>query len=194
VRAAILCTSLNMTRVVLLAVIGLAVPGRPIGPWSRRTGAPEASATRRDRNPSPLTACSRDLATPAATARDSYPWGRGEGPRRRACSAPDGHPGTAIQRLITRRGNRQPRRLRGSPTKRWSRRLGLTQQYNESRSSHVRAPSFSPAVPPTCHKQRSRAVSSGQPRSLEAGRLAGAPVPDLRWGRSPKLHGMQGLR
>jgi hypothetical protein len=29
--------------------IGLAVPGRPIGPWSRRTGAPEASATRRDR-------------------------------------------------------------------------------------------------------------------------------------------------
>jgi hypothetical protein len=26
--------------------IGLAVPGRPIGPWPRRTGAPEASATR----------------------------------------------------------------------------------------------------------------------------------------------------
>jgi hypothetical protein len=31
------------------ARIGLAVPGRPIGPWSRRTGAPEASATGRDR-------------------------------------------------------------------------------------------------------------------------------------------------
>jgi hypothetical protein len=31
--------------------IGLAGPGRPIGPWSRRTGAPEASATGRDRNP-----------------------------------------------------------------------------------------------------------------------------------------------
>jgi hypothetical protein len=29
--------------------IGLAVPSRPIGPWSRRTGAPEASATLRDR-------------------------------------------------------------------------------------------------------------------------------------------------
>jgi hypothetical protein len=29
--------------------IDLAVPGRPIGPWSRRTGAPEASATGRDR-------------------------------------------------------------------------------------------------------------------------------------------------
>jgi hypothetical protein len=25
------------------------VPGRPIDPWSRRTGAPKASATRRDR-------------------------------------------------------------------------------------------------------------------------------------------------
>jgi len=32
------------------ALIGLAVPDRPIGPWSRRTGAPEASATGRDRN------------------------------------------------------------------------------------------------------------------------------------------------
>ena len=31
--------------------IGLAVPGRPIGPWSRRTGAPEASATGRARTP-----------------------------------------------------------------------------------------------------------------------------------------------
>ena len=33
------------------ACIGLAVPGRPIGPWSRRTGAPKASATGRDRKP-----------------------------------------------------------------------------------------------------------------------------------------------
>jgi hypothetical protein len=30
---------------VVKACIGLAVPGRPIGPWSRRTGSPEASAT-----------------------------------------------------------------------------------------------------------------------------------------------------
>src|SRR5688500_18551548 len=29
------------------ACIGLAVPGRPIGPWSRRTAAPEAPATSR---------------------------------------------------------------------------------------------------------------------------------------------------
>jgi hypothetical protein len=29
--------------------MGPAVPGRPIGPWSRRTGAPQASATTRDR-------------------------------------------------------------------------------------------------------------------------------------------------
>ena len=32
-----------------MALIGVAVPGRPIGPWSRRTGAPEASATGWDR-------------------------------------------------------------------------------------------------------------------------------------------------
>jgi len=30
-------------------MIGLGVPGQPIGPWSRRTGAPKASAIRRDR-------------------------------------------------------------------------------------------------------------------------------------------------
>ena len=29
-----------------------------------------------------LTACSRDRPTPAVTARDSYPWGRDEGPVR----------------------------------------------------------------------------------------------------------------
>jgi hypothetical protein len=62
------------------ALIGLAVPGRPIGPWSRRTGAPKASATIRDRNPSLLTACSRDRPSPAGTARNSHPWGSGEDP------------------------------------------------------------------------------------------------------------------
>jgi hypothetical protein len=46
--------------VPLNAGIGLAVPGRPIGPWSRRTGAPEASATRRDRSPRCSRDCSRD--------------------------------------------------------------------------------------------------------------------------------------
>ena len=40
-------------RTVAQALIGLAVPGRPIGPWSRRTGAPKASATRRDRTLGP---------------------------------------------------------------------------------------------------------------------------------------------
>jgi hypothetical protein len=50
---------------VLTARIGLAVPGRPIAPWSRRTGAPEASATGRDRRaaaPS-ATACQRTRVT-----------------------------------------------------------------------------------------------------------------------------------
>jgi hypothetical protein len=55
----------------------------------------------------------------------------------------------------------------------------------------VRALSFSPAVPPTCHKQR---VTSGIQRTITVTRirlLGRASVPDLRWGRSPKLHGMQ---
>jgi hypothetical protein len=41
-------------------------------------------------------------------------------------------------------------------------------------------PPFSPAVPPACHKQRSRAVSSGQPRSHREGRWAGCTL--LTWG------------
>jgi hypothetical protein len=41
-----------------------------------------------------------------------------------------------------------------------------------NRYLQVQALSFSPAVPPTCHKQRARAVSSGQSRSLRDGRCA----------------------
>jgi hypothetical protein len=40
--------------------------------------------------------------------------------------------------------------------------------------------SFPPAVPPTCHKQRSPAVCSGQSRSLREASQAGRPVPDLQ--------------
>jgi hypothetical protein len=39
---------------------------------------------------------------------------------------------------------------------------------------------FSPAVPPACHKQRSPAVSSGQPRSLTEGLCAWQA--SLTWG------------
>jgi hypothetical protein len=42
-------SGVNHDALQLQALIGLAVPGRPIGPWSRRTGAPEASATGRNR-------------------------------------------------------------------------------------------------------------------------------------------------
>jgi hypothetical protein len=41
------------------------------------------------------------------------------------------------------------------------------------------------------------AVASGIQRTItvtRTGPLGWAPVPDLRWGRSPKLHGMQGVR
>jgi hypothetical protein len=52
-KALIDCWSImaSLTAKRTTALIGLAVPGRPIGPWSRRTGAPQASATGRDRSP-----------------------------------------------------------------------------------------------------------------------------------------------
>jgi hypothetical protein len=56
--------------------IGLAVPGRPIGPWSRRTGAPQASATGRDRNPGCSRDCSRDA--PRHAGMSGYRTGRDE--------------------------------------------------------------------------------------------------------------------
>jgi hypothetical protein len=59
-------------------------------------------------------------------------------------------------------------------------RTGLTLPPIWSRRRQARALSFVPAVPPTCHKQRSPAVSSGQSRSLGQGRCAGRTP--LTWG------------
>jgi hypothetical protein len=89
------------------------VPGRG-GPERRRRPRPDGTGT-----PSLLTACSRDLPTRAGTAWDSYRWGRGEGPSREACTEPDEHLGTALQRLITKR------RL-GTPDQLFVGALGLT--------------------------------------------------------------------
>jgi hypothetical protein len=50
------------------ARIGLAVPGRPMGPWSRRTGAPKPSATGRDRKT--LAAPRSRLANDAVVTED----------------------------------------------------------------------------------------------------------------------------
>ena len=53
-------------------------------------------------------------------------------------------------------------------------RTGLTHRTSwEPVAATCERSSFSPAVPPTCHKQRSRAVHSGQSRSLPEGRSAG---------------------
>jgi hypothetical protein len=57
----------------------------------------------------------------------------------------------------------------------------------------VRASSFSPAVPPACHKER---VTSGMQRTVTVNwrrPFDWAHVVDLGWGRRPKLHGMQAL-
>jgi hypothetical protein len=86
-----------------------AVPGRPIGPWSWRTGAPEASATGQDRNPPTLrTACSRDRPTLPRTARDSYLWGAAKAPVDRPVRSQMNNLGTALKRLITQRRRVEP--------------------------------------------------------------------------------------
>jgi hypothetical protein len=73
-----------------------------------------------------------------------------------------------------------PRALPGScPTRSGSARTGLTLRSSWSRRRQVGASSLAPAVPPTCHKQRSRAVCSGQSRSLQGGRWARRP--SLTW-------------
>ena len=119
---------------------GRSVPGAG-GPERRRRPRPDGTGTL-----SLLTACSRDRPTLAGTARDSHPWGRGEGPRRRACVEPDGHLGTALQRLIT-----QPRAGGPLPT-----RQGVTGNWPHPPVQLVTVPgtagprSSSPAVPSAC--------------------------------------------
>jgi hypothetical protein len=66
-----------------------------------------------------------------------------------------------------------PRALRALPRSRGHRGQTSPSGRVEGRRRHERAASLSPAVPPACHKQRSRAVSSGQSRSLGEGPLAG---------------------
>jgi hypothetical protein len=84
----------------------------------------------------------------------------------------------AGQSRISPPGCREPSGL--LPTMQWLPRSGLTPGRAGSRCRHVRGTSFLPAVPPTCHKQRSPAVSSGHSRSLRGGRWAGC-MP-LTWG------------
>jgi hypothetical protein len=128
-----------------------------------------------------LTVCSRDWLTPPRTGRDGCLWGSSQGPGRRADfaageSSKERRSNDSCPQGVGHRGRALP-----------SGRVG-------SRRSHVGASTFSPAVPPTCHKQRSRAVSSGQPRSLRGSPLCWAHAVDLGWGRRPKLHGMQGVK
>ena len=84
--------------------------------------------------------------------------------------------------------------LRPLPTKWWPPGIRPHPAVELETSPPGGNPHSSPAVPPACHKQRSRAVCSGQSRSIGGGRWAGLRLPDLGWGRRPKLHGMQGVK
>ena len=78
----------------------------------------------------------------------------------------------------SRPGCRDP--LRALAHEQWLPRTGLALTRAGKSSLQMRASSFSPAVPPACHKQQSRAVCSGQSRSLRDGRWAGRR--SLTWG------------
>ena len=93
----------------------------------------------------------------ASTSAHEAPWGRVQVPHPAAASPPGSCP-----RGGGRRGPSHPVSELGAVATRWA------------------VWSFLAAVPSTCHMQRSPAVTSGQPRSLEAGRWAGRPA--LTWG------------
>jgi hypothetical protein len=148
------------------------VPGRPIGPWSRRTGAPEASATGRDRSPRVHAGYTRSRQVGDCNGHERSPRvarNRSSDRQRSRHQAPRQEAGRSsslpTHAALRPAGSWPPgggHRGRTSP----SGRAG-------SRRCQAQASSFSPAVPPACHKQPSPAVSSGHSRSLEAGRWAG---------------------
>jgi hypothetical protein len=172
--------------------IGLALAGRPIRSLVTEDRSAEGAHDLTART-SMLTTCSRDRVTQAGTVRDSYQW---EG-------AKTGLDGPVMETRWTPRNGTQMThnpewKPAAAPPSRLAHEAVVTEDGPHPAAElepcgQVRAPSFSPAVPPACHKQRSRAVCSGQSRSLEAGRWAGLRRPDLGWGRRPKLHGMQVL-
>ena len=71
--------------------------------------------------------------------------------------------------------------LRGLPRRQAVAQNGPHPTLELSRGPQCEPSSFSPAVLPACHKQRSPAVSSGQSRSLRGGHWAGRTC--LTWGR-----------
>jgi hypothetical protein len=83
-----------------------------------------------------------------------------------------------------------PRALRALAHEAASPEKSLTLWPSWNRRRQVGASSFSPTVPPTCHKQRLRAVPADSHGHSEK-TVRRAPVPDLEWGSRPKLHGMQ---
>ena len=85
----------------------LPCPAGRSGPWSRRTGAPMASATGRDRNPRVCSRLAHETVGHRQKQRGKSPVGKGEGASREASTAPDEHLGTAVQRLITLRSRLQ---------------------------------------------------------------------------------------
>jgi hypothetical protein len=168
---------------------GLAVPGRPIRSWSQRTGALEAAATGRDRKPvvhaghtrsrhvSECNGHERTRPVPRnrrSGGQDSGYQGAPEEPGQSSVSLPAAaSPPGSCPRGAGHRGRASPFRRAGS------------------RRCHVRAivvladrATHVPQAAVTSSIQRTVTVTPRRP-------VGRAHVPDLGWGRRPKLHGMQ---
>jgi hypothetical protein len=84
--------------------------------------------------------------------------------RERDANKPNAHPLCLTRSLVAQGHCREPSGL--VPTRRWSTGDGPHPPAELEPSPLGPEPPLSPAVPPACHKERARAVSSGQSRSL----------------------------
>ena len=120
-----------------------------------------------------LTVCSRDQPTRPGTERDGGRWVSGQRPGRWAGSGRVSTQRNGAQMTHTQRKAWLPRRLRGLPTRQSSPRTGLTSGRAGRHRRQLRASSFSPAVPPACHKPRSQRYPADIQGHTERGRCVG---------------------
>jgi hypothetical protein len=148
---------------------------RSMRPWSRGAERQEASAIGRDAASGPYGTGRWRTATGTSGHGSSD---QAQKPRSRNQASTQGRPSMSL-----------PTRCREPlPTRRRITRMGLTLRPTWEPSPPGASILLLAAVPPACHKQRSLAVSSGQPRSLREGHRAGRW--SLTWTPSTARHCM----
>jgi hypothetical protein len=137
------------------------VPGRPIGPWSRRTGAPVTSATGRDRSPRSVLGPWRTVITGARMVTSGHQR-RGE---------PAGQPGLQVKQFEQHRSANQivvPKVRLGALDSRRAATDRRRDQHDPSRtmvdrwSGRALTPAFSCGTPPSFPISNPSAVQAGR--------------------------------